>query len=67
MDKIERFSAGVKFESDVVLTLDRMAAEQQCTRSFIINAIIRWYVRQIAELQQAERDGRRERLPAIRM
>jgi len=67
MDKIERVSAGVKFESDVLLTLDRMAEEHQRTRSFIINAIIRWYARQIVELQQAEREERRDRLPAIRM
>ena len=67
MDKIERVSAGVKFESDVLLMLDRMAVEHQRSRSFIINAIIRWYARQIIELQQAEREERPDRLPAIRM
>jgi metal-responsive CopG/Arc/MetJ family transcriptional regulator len=67
MNKIERVSAGVKFESDVLLVLDRMAAEHQRTRSFIINAIIRWYVKESIATQQAEWLERTRRLPAIQI
>ena len=64
MKKIERISAGVKFESDVLMILDRIAFEQQRTRSFIINAIVRWYVRHMDELQRTEQERQRDRLPA---
>lgn len=47
MKEITRKSAGVVFESDVLAFIDRMAAEQQRNRSFIINAIIRFYARQL--------------------
>jgi len=43
MEKIIRKSAGVKFESDVLAFIDQLAREQQRSRSFIINSILRWY------------------------
>ena len=43
MEKIVRKSAGVKFKSDVLEFVDRIAREQQRSRSFIINSILRWY------------------------
>ena len=49
MDKIIRKSAGVKFESDVLGFIDGLAPEQQRSRCFIINAILRWYVKWLAE------------------
>jgi predicted transcriptional regulator len=49
MEKIIRKSAGVKFESDVLGFIDGLAREQQRSRSFIINAILRWYVKWLAE------------------
>ncbi len=49
MQKITRISAGVKFESDVLVFIDRLAREQQRSRSFIINAIVRWYRRRMEE------------------
>ena len=51
MEKIIRKSAGVKFESDVLAFIDQIAREQQRSRSFIINAILRWYARWLAEQQ----------------
>ena len=54
MEKIERISAGVKFESDVLTFIDAMAREQQRSRSFIINAILRWYIRHLEELKKVE-------------
>ena len=53
---ITRISAGVMFESDVLLFIDRLAAEQQRHRSFIINRIIRYYSRMT--------EGRPDGLPA---
>ena len=52
MIKIERKSAGVRFESDMMEFVDRLAQEQQRSRSFIINAILRWYARYLAEQQK---------------
>lgn len=54
MEKITRKSAGVKFESDVLGFIDGLAREQQRSRSFIINAILRWYSRWLAEQQKVE-------------
>ena len=51
MDKIKRISAGVKFESDVLFFIDRLAHEQQRSRSFIINSMIRWYAKWLTEQQ----------------
>ncbi len=51
MQKIQRISAGVRFESDVLAFVDRVAAEQQRTRSYVINAMIRWYAKQLHEQQ----------------
>jgi predicted transcriptional regulator len=52
MEKIIRKSAGVKFESDVLDFIDGLAREQQRSRSFIINAILRWYAKWLAEQAQ---------------
>ena len=49
MEKIERKSAGVKFESDVLKFVDGLARDQQRSRSFVINAILRWYAKWLAE------------------
>lgn len=49
MEKIIRKSAGVRFESDVLGFIDRLAHDQQRSRSYIINAILRWYVNWLAE------------------
>ena len=49
MEKIVRKSAGVKFESDVLTFIDQLAREQQRSRSFIINAILRWYAKWLME------------------
>ena len=52
MEKIVRKSAGVKFESDVLAFIDQLAREQQRSRSFIINAILRWYGKWLEEQAQ---------------
>lgn len=52
MEKIIRKSAGVKFESDVLSFIDQLARDQQRSRSFIINAILRWYAKWLAEQNQ---------------
>jgi predicted transcriptional regulator len=52
MEKIIRKSAGVKFESDVLDFIDGLAREQQRSRSFIINAILRWYSKWLIEQAQ---------------
>lgn len=52
MEKIIRKSAGVKFESDVLAFIDQLAREQQRSRSFIINAILRWYSVWLVEQKQ---------------
>jgi len=49
MKEIKRVSAGVMFESDVLKYIDRIAAEQQRNRSFIINRIIRQYARVVIQ------------------
>ncbi len=49
MEKIVRKSAGVKFESDVLSFVDGLARDQQRSRSFVINAILRWYAKWLAE------------------
>ncbi|MFO1486400.1 MAG: hypothetical protein U1F71_23760 [Verrucomicrobiaceae bacterium] len=63
MQKIVRTSAGVKFESDVLAFIDSLAREQQRSRSFIINAILRWYSRWLVERQTKVET---EREPVIR-
>lgn len=65
MEKIVRKSAGVKFESDVLAFIDQLAREQQRSRSFIINTILRWYSRWLAE-QQSKVETEREQ-PVIRL
>ena len=52
MEKIVRKSAGVKFESDVLMFIDQLAHEQQRSRSFIINSILRWYGKWLVEQKQ---------------
>jgi predicted transcriptional regulator len=52
MEKIVRKSAGVKFESDVLSFVDGLARDQQRSRSFIINAVLRWYAKWLAEQQE---------------
>ena len=54
MNQIVRKSAGVKFESDMMAFVDRIAQEQQRSRSFVINSILRWYARYLAEHQKVE-------------
>lgn len=54
MKQIERKMAGVRLESDMMEFVDRLAREQQRTRSFIINAILRWYARHLTELRKVE-------------
>jgi len=65
MEKIVRKSAGVKFESDVLEFIDRMAREQQRSRSFIINSILRWYGKWLED-QKTKVDAER-REPVIRL
>lgn len=60
-----RKSAGVKFESDVLDFIDRMAREQQRSRSFIINAILRWYSKWLVEQQSKVEPGKDQ--PVIRL
>ena len=64
MEKIARVSAGVKFESDMLAFIDGLARENQRSRSFIVNAIIRWYLRQHKELAKVESG---EKVPVIRL
>lgn len=54
MEKIIRKSAGVKFESDVLEFVDQLAREQQRSRSFIINSMVRWYARWLEEQQKVD-------------
>lgn len=65
MEKIVRKSAGVKFESDVLAFIDRLAREQQRSRSFIINAILRWHSKWLVE-QQAKVEAEQDQ-PVIRL
>lgn len=65
MEKIVRKSAGVKFESDVLDFVDRIAREQQRSRSFIINSILRWYGRWLVE-QKAKVEADKSE-PVIRL
>lgn len=65
MEKIIRKSAGVKFESDVLMFIDQMAREQQRSRSFIINSILRWYGKWLVE-QSAKVDAPKSE-PIIRL
>jgi len=60
-----RKSAGVKFESDVLDFIDGMAREQQRSRSFIINAILRWYSKWLVEQQSKVEPGKDQ--PVIRL
>ncbi len=64
MEKIIRKSAGVKFESDVLEFVDQLAREQQRSRSFTINAILRWYAKWLAE-QQEQKVETAETVPVI--
>lgn len=66
MEKIIRKSAGVKFESDVLAFVDQMAREQQRSRSFIINHVLRWYARHLAE-QQQKVEAAKDAAPVIQM
>jgi metal-responsive CopG/Arc/MetJ family transcriptional regulator len=43
MKELTRKSSGVVFESDVLTFIDQLTSEQQRSRSFIINQIIRHY------------------------
>lgn len=54
MQKIIRKSAGVRFESDVLGFVDRLAHDQQRSRSFVINAILRWYSTWLVEQHKVE-------------
>lgn len=65
MQKIIRKSAGVKFEIDVLEFIDRLAREQQRSRSFIINSILRWYGNWLEEQKSKVETGRQE--PVIRL
>lgn len=65
MEKIVRKSAGVKFESDVLAFIDHLAREQQRSRSFIINTILRWYSKWLVE-QQAKVEAEQDQ-PVIRL
>jgi predicted transcriptional regulator len=66
MEKIIRKSAGVKFESDVLGFIDGLAREQQRSRSYIINAILRWYVKWLAE-QHEQKVETAKPVPVIRL
>ena len=66
MQKIVRKSAGVKFESDVLAFIDGLAREQQRSRSFIINAILRWYSKWLVEQQHSKVEEKNES-PVIRL
>ncbi len=65
MEKIVRKSAGVKFESDVLEFVDGIAREQQRSRSFIINSILRWYGKWLAEQKAKVETDKSE--PVIRL
>lgn len=65
MEKIVRKSAGVKFESDVLAFVDRLAREQQRSRSFIINAMLRWYAKWLEE-QKTKVEGEKSE-PVIQL
>ena len=65
MEKIQRKSAGVQFESDVLAFIDQITREQQRSRSFIINSILRWYARHLEEEKEKVEKGRAE--PVIRL
>ena len=66
MEKIVRKSAGVKFESDVLSFVDGLARDQQRSRSFIINAILRWYAKWLREqIEQKVESAKPE--PVIRL
>jgi predicted transcriptional regulator len=65
MEKIIRKSAGVKFESDVLEFIDRMAREQQRSRSFVINSILRWYGKWLME--QNSKVEAEPQVPVIRL
>ena len=66
MDKIIRKSAGVKFESDVLAFVDQLSREQQRSRSFTINAILRWYAKWLAEQGQLKVEAMKSE-PVIRL
>ena len=54
MNQIERKSVGVKFESDMLEFADRIAREQGRSRSYVVNAILRWYARWLEEQHRVE-------------
>lgn len=66
MEKIVRKSAGVKFESDVLSFVDGLARDQQRSRSFIINAILRWYAKWLAD-QHGQKVETEKPEPVIRL
>lgn len=52
IEEIKKVGTGVMFESDVLQFIDQFAAEQQRNRSFVINQIVRQYVR-LMQLEKA--------------
>ena len=66
MQKINRTTAGVQFESDVLAFFDQLAREQQRSRSFIINSMGRWYLKWLNEQQQQKVEAARS-VPVIRL
>jgi hypothetical protein len=45
MKQIERIGISVRIESDVLEAVERMAVESQRTRTFMINHMLRHYIR----------------------
>jgi predicted transcriptional regulator len=59
MQKIMRKTAGVIFESDVLEFVDSLARDKQRSRSFIINSVMRWYGKWLAD-QKAKVEAARQ-------
>ncbi|GEP44461.1 hypothetical protein [Brevifollis gellanilyticus] len=59
MQKIKRTTAGVTFESDVLEFIDSLARDEQRSRSFIVNSVMRWYGKWLAE-QKAKVEAKRQ-------
>jgi metal-responsive CopG/Arc/MetJ family transcriptional regulator len=53
MKQIERIGISVRIESDVLEALERMAMESQRTRTFMINHMLRHYIRLATHQAQA--------------
>ncbi|MES2595768.1 MAG: hypothetical protein V4662_10555 [Verrucomicrobiota bacterium] len=64
MQKIMRKTAGVIFESDVLEFVDSLARDEQRSRSFIVNSILRWYGKWLQE-QKTKVEPKKE-TPVIR-